>query len=318
MTQGTISLVIVLTFIGHIISAAVDVEVAVKRESKANEPTVRDSKEDVTMLRTEVHEENQLGSESTRTSFATGWSETVDTVSDGSKRLSSKAPTPTGGTSGVKDCTELQRQGHSKSGVYTIHPFFRTHLAVFCDMDSSGGGWTLLQMRHSGHLQFEQSWEDYVTGFGSPFSEHWLGLEKLHIMTYYQKQASELRIDLWDKEGNHTYTQYKHFWIDSERDSYRIHLSGYNSGSTGSDFMHACDEMKFSTPDRDNDNSYSTNCAYRQQSGWWFNQCSFESNLNAPYSGSSLSPEASPENEHQKSGLRNSLQRVEIKFRTPL
>ena len=41
--------------------------------------------------------------------------------------------------------------------------------------------------------------------------------------------------------------------------------------------------LKFSTPDRDNDNwSNPGNCAKLYKSGWWFDQCS-ESNLNGFY-----------------------------------
>ena len=165
----------------------------------------------------------------------------MDTALDGSERLVKRPLTPEGATSGAKDCTELWRQGYSRSGVYTIHPYFRSHFEVFCDMDSGGGGWTVLQLRNNGKVNFERSWEDYVSGLGSPYSEQCLGLEKLHIMTRHQTQPS--------------------YWI---------HLPWYDSGSTESDLMHACNEMRFSTPDRDNDNLHNANCAHHQQSGWWF------------------------------------------------
>ncbi|GBM24836.1 hypothetical protein AVEN_70493-1 [Araneus ventricosus] len=46
------------------------------------------------------------------------------------------------------DCEELLRSGHNESGVYTIWPRSRImddkSLDVFCDMDTDGGGWTLL------------------------------------------------------------------------------------------------------------------------------------------------------------------------------
>lgn len=301
-----------------IIAGAAPVKEVGKSETKVTQLATTGLKEDFTATRAEVEKHKQLNENGKRGHFTKAWGESVNTVSESSNRLlsGSGAVASKGGTSGARDCTELRRQGHSQSGVYTIHPYFGRHFQVFCDMDSDGGGWTVLQMRNSGYLNFERSWEDYASGLGSPFAEQWLGLETLHILTYYQKQASELRIDLWDQEGNHTHAQYKGFWIDSETDSYRIHLSGYNSGSTESDIMRDCNEMKFSTPDRDNDNSYSTNCAYHQQSGWWFNHCSLGTNLNAPYFLSSLA--VTPDNKQQMNRSGKSYRRVEMKFRTPL
>lgn len=317
MVWDKFSQVFALILVGQliIVEAAV-VKEAAKSESKVTLLATTDLKEDFTATRAEVEKHRQLNENGKRGHLTTAWGESVNTVSDGSKRLFNGTLMSKGSTSGARDCTELRRQGHSQSGVYTIHPYFGRHFQVFCDMDSDGGGWTVLQMRNSGYLNFERSWEDYASGLGSPFAEQWLGLEKLHILTYYQKQASELRIDLWDQEGKHTHAQYRGFWIDGESHSYRIHLSGYNSESTEGDLMRDCNEMRFSTPDRDYDNSYSTNCAYHQESGWWFNQCSLGTNLNAPYSLSSLA--VTPENKQQMKRLGKSFQRVEMKFRTPL
>lgn len=314
MAESNFSLAIVLMIVGLVFSLTLLVEVVVKPEFKATRSAIRDLKEDITALRKQAVEQRQLYWSSPKR--ITAWGDIVDSSSDGLKRLLKRSLLPEGGSSGAKDCTELWKQGYSRSGVYTVHPYLRSHFEVLCDMDSEDGGWTVFQMRNIGSLNFKQSWEDYVWGLGSPFSEQWLGLRNMHIMTYYQKQPSELRIDLWDKYGNHTHAQYKTFWIDSGMDSYRIHVSGYDTTSTEIDLMQSCNELKFSTPDCDNDNSYSVNCAYHQQSGWWFNQCSFDTNLNAPYSTiiwplSLLLPQ---QNTLQ---LGNFLQRVEMKFRTP-
>lgn len=303
MAESNFGLAIGLMIVGLLFSLTLVVEVVVKPESKATRSAIMDLKEDITALRRQALEQRQLY-----------WSSPKRLT--GLKRTLKRSLSPEGGNAGAKDCTELRRQGYSRSGVYTIHPYLRNHLEVLCDMDSNSGGWTVFQMRNSGSLNFKQSWEDYVWGLGSPFSEQWLGLRNVHIMTYYQKQPSELRIDLWDTYGNHTHAQYKTFWIDSGADSFRIHVSGYDTNSTEIDLMQSCNELKFSTPDRDNDNSYSVNCAYHQQSGWWFNQCSFDTNLNAPYSTIvwPLSLLLPSENELQ---LGNFLQRVEMKLRTP-
>ena len=37
---------------------------------------------------------------------------------------------------------------------------------VFCEMDYMGGGWTVIQRRTEGLLDFKRPWTDYVNGFG--------------------------------------------------------------------------------------------------------------------------------------------------------
>lgn len=37
------------------------------------------------------------------------------------------------------------------------------HLQVFCDMKTRGGGWTVLQRRWNGSLDFHRGWRDYKT-----------------------------------------------------------------------------------------------------------------------------------------------------------
>lgn len=34
-------------------------------------------------------------------------------------------------------------------------------LQVFCDMEANGGGWTLIQRRENGSVNFQRNWKDY-------------------------------------------------------------------------------------------------------------------------------------------------------------
>ena len=40
-------------------------------------------------------------------------------------------------------------------------PHLFNSLQVFCDMETSGGGWTLIQRRENGNVNFQRNWTDY-------------------------------------------------------------------------------------------------------------------------------------------------------------
>ena len=57
--------------------------------------------------------------------------------------------------------------------------------------------------------------------------------------------------------------------VEDEDQGYRLHISGY-SGTAGNSLTYH-NGKKFSTRDRDNDESWSTrNCAQKDKGGWWF------------------------------------------------
>ncbi|XP_053783050.1 angiopoietin-4 isoform X3 [Desmodus rotundus] len=119
-----------------------------------------------------------------------------------------------------QDCADIQRFGANASGIYTIHVANMTEpRKVFCDMDTNGGGWTLIQRRENGSVNFQRKWKDYKQGFGDPAGEHWLGNELVHQLT--SRAAYSLRLELQDWEGNKAYAQYEHFQLGSEEQLYR-------------------------------------------------------------------------------------------------
>ncbi|OXB78521.1 UNVERIFIED_CONTAM: hypothetical protein H355_007551 [Colinus virginianus] len=175
-----------------------------------------------------------------------------------------------------QDCTEALRAGNSASRVYTLHI---TNLSeprkVFCDMETNGGGWTVIQLRTNGSVSFQRGWREYKQGFGDAAGEHWLGNEAVHLLT--SREPYVLRVELQDWEGNQVYAHYGRFQLDSERQLYRWDYSG----TAGQQSSLALQGTNFSTRDADNDNCL-CKCAQMLSGGWWFDACGL-SNLNGIY-----------------------------------
>ncbi|XP_038187928.1 angiopoietin-4 [Arvicola amphibius] len=178
-----------------------------------------------------------------------------------------------------QDCAEIKRSGANASGVYTIRVANMTRpLKVFCDMETDGGGWTLIQRRQDGSMSFQRTWEEYKEGFGNVAREYWLGNEAVHQLT--SRTAYLLRVELRDWEGRQTSIQYEHFQLGSERQQYSLSVNA-SSSSSGFKNSLAPQGTKFSTRDMDNDNCM-CKCAQMMSGGWWFDACGL-SNLNGIY-----------------------------------
>nr|XP_058948134.1 techylectin-5B-like [Pocillopora verrucosa] len=175
----------------------------------------------------------------------------------------------------LKNCAKLPKSGEINSGVYAIKPDGAGPVfEVFCDHKTGGGGWTVVQKRLDGSVDFDRNWSDYKNGFGNLDGEFWLGLEKIHRLT---KSPSKLRVDLEDFDGKTAYAEYDMFVVATESKKYQLSVGKY-SGTAG-DSLTQHHDYPFSTKDRDHDN-YS--CAEGHQGGWWYDAC-YYSNLNGVY-----------------------------------
>lgn len=139
-------------------------------------------------------------------------------------------------------------------------------------------GWIVVGRRVDGTVDFDRTWNDYATGFGSPVNEFWAGNEALHRLT--RDNCTRLKIDLIDIYGTYWRADYDQFRVDSEESGYRLSVSGFSGNAT--DAMSYQNGMKFSAKDRDMDIS-STDCAANYHGGWWFSHCQ-HANLNGRYS----------------------------------
>ena len=124
--------------------------------------------------------------------------------------------------------------GFTSSGLYIITPDDKGPIAVFCDMETDGGGWTVFQRRLDGSVEFYLGWDDYKTGFGNLTGEFWLGNDDIHRLTAASPQV--LRIDMEDFESNKRHAQYNSFSVADEGTNYRLIVSSYN-GSAGDSLL---------------------------------------------------------------------------------
>uniref|UniRef100_A0A8C3YAN6 Angiopoietin like 5 n=1 Tax=Catagonus wagneri TaxID=51154 RepID=A0A8C3YAN6_9CETA len=196
------------------------------------------------------------------------------------------------------DCTDIKDTIGSvtktPSGLYIIHPEGSSYpFEVMCDMDYRGGGWTVIQKRIDGVIDFQRLWCDYLDGFGDLLGEFWLGLKKIFYIVNQKNTSFMLYVALESEDDTFAYASYDNFWLEDETRFFKMHLGRY-SGNAGDAFRGFRKEdnqnaMPFSTADVDNDGCRPAcfisgqsvkSCSHLHNStGWWFNQCGL-SNLN--------------------------------------
>ncbi|XP_078693220.1 uncharacterized protein LOC144922968 [Branchiostoma floridae x Branchiostoma belcheri] len=185
-------------------------------------------------------------------------------------------------TNPPQDCADLFAAGTRQSGTYTVGE--PSPYRVYCDMSFLGGGWTVLQRRQDGSVDFAKNWADYQQGFGDPNAEFWLGLDNIHTLT--TAKSNILRIELENFNGERRYARYSSFSVGDASGNYVVSISGY-SGDAGDSLTNSgradINGRMFSTIDRDNDGN-SVNCASSySKGGWWYPLNCGESFLNGRY-----------------------------------
>ncbi|XP_011619803.2 angiopoietin-related protein 7 [Takifugu rubripes] len=179
----------------------------------------------------------------------------------------------------IYDCASLYSKNYKISGEYKLpkDDFLGSpELNVYCDMETNGGGWTLIQRRKIGLTSFNRDWKQYKSGFGSIRGDFWLGNDNIFRLT---RQPSVLRIEMEDWEGQTRYAEYGFFTVANELNSYKLFLANY-SGNAG-DSLRYHNNTNFSTSDKDNDKCVD-HCASLRKGGYWYNCCT-DSNLNGVF-----------------------------------
>lgn len=179
----------------------------------------------------------------------------------------------------IYDCASLYTRNYRISGEYKLpkDDFLGTpDLNVYCDMETKGGGWTVIQRRKIGLTSFNRDWKQYKHGFGSIRGDFWLGNEHIFRLT---RQPTVLRIELEDWEGESRYAEYAFFTLSNELNSYKLFIANY-SGNAG-DSLRYHNNTNFSTMNKDNDKCVD-DCAALRKGGYWYNCCT-DSNLNGVF-----------------------------------
>ena len=170
------------------------------------------------------------------------------------------------------DCREVLLSGNKTSAKYAISPLNNhEEFEVFCDQETQGGGWTVVQQRINGSLGFDRTWDEYKAGFGTVGgqSEIWLGNNRIHSLT---TQKTELLIELTAFDGTEGFAYYSHFHITGEDLWYKLSVGGFSGNIPDKLELH--NNLNFSV----------TKCrAATSYSGWWFTPSCGKALLNSNY-----------------------------------
>uniref|UniRef100_A0A4W6DXC0 Tenascin N n=1 Tax=Lates calcarifer TaxID=8187 RepID=A0A4W6DXC0_LATCA len=177
------------------------------------------------------------------------------------------------------DCIQILKNGNKKSGIYTIYinNDRSKPIEVYCDMDTDGGGWLMLQRRTTGKLDFMKRWRQYIAGFGDMNDEFWIGLDKIYELTNTPTQY-ELRFDL-GLGSERAYAVYDNFKIAPVKQKFKLTIGKYRG--TAGDAMTYHQGRPWTTIDSDNDIALG-NCALTHRGAWWYKNCHL-ANLNGKW-----------------------------------
>ncbi|PAV92902.1 hypothetical protein WR25_27217 [Diploscapter pachys] len=124
-----------------------------------------------------------------------------------------------------RHCSDLQLyDGQTNSGVYSIFPYGPNvaSIDVICDMDSQGGGWTIVSQVADNNAMFfsGKAMQDYKSGFGSARDGSvWLGLDNLYRVTSIVSMSLKVSVEQCSTTSNGTldsYCIYPKFSIDGQ------------------------------------------------------------------------------------------------------
>uniref|UniRef100_A0A0K8R6S2 Putative ficolin/ixoderin n=1 Tax=Ixodes ricinus TaxID=34613 RepID=A0A0K8R6S2_IXORI len=180
-------------------------------------------------------------------------------------------------------CSQIQmRERSSETKKYKISPRDKA-VEVVCDMESDGGGWTVIQSRNEYEVydtNFEREFGEYERGFTTiPGGAFWIGLENLHALTSFPNNKQALRIELTRTKGQTpTVLLYHKFEVGSKADNYKLTIGEYE-GRKDYDALSYHNGAEFTVKKSTTIKPDGDRCSERLSGGWWFKECN-EANLN--------------------------------------
>jgi ficolin len=177
----------------------------------------------------------------------------------------------------IVDCQSLLDEGRARYGVNSIYVEGLGHRSVYC-VKLQDVGWTVIQRRYYGNVNFTRGMDDYVNGFGDLEGDHWIGLEMLHKLTNIPGTTSSVIIG--SKEGNGKKAAYQGEYnvsVGDRASGYMLHvgIADTRPSSVASKYtvtpikgLRSGDGMRFSTVDHD----LGSNCSAGMGGGggWWY------------------------------------------------
>ncbi|XP_070188452.1 fibrinogen C domain-containing protein 1-A-like [Littorina saxatilis] len=168
----------------------------------------------------------------------------------------------------MADCTEGVISGTVKQkGVYNIQPALASSpFPVFCRKLEKLSR-TRIFYREDPAVSFNRSWSEYRDGFGDLSGDHWLGLEKLHLLT--ASKSYGLRFSMKPPNSTASYSFFEDFVLSDEASGYSFTVGTFKSDKLAN-CLDGQQGAPFSAYDVDNDDNSTFNCALQYGGGWWF------------------------------------------------
>ncbi|XP_078334919.1 angiopoietin-related protein 7-like [Crassostrea virginica] len=160
------------------------------------------------------------------------------------------------------------------SGVYEI-AILGDVILVNCVI-KDGHGYTVVLQRSDGSVNFNRTYTEYETGFGSPFTEVWLGNKYLHELT--SKTVTEMVIELRYSDSSFRYVDYLDVYVGGASSHFLLLTWAYSGNA--SNMMNVNNSRSFGANDLD---PSGCKCPMLSFGGWWHDCCATPCGLTMPY-----------------------------------